>query len=266
MVKSSYILVLLACLLLQGCLRRTLLTELSETEAREVAVALYKGNVHSLVSKQPKGRGQDEQKWQVDVQGGDRTLVEAWRIMEENGLPRHREAGVEEVYKNGQLIATASEERAKFLLAMSGELSRSLKTIPGVVDARVHVAIPDANALVDPKDKPKPKASVVLKYWSSYQKPDEAELKAFLSKAVEGLEDTNIKVYYAKLETPHRDAGEDVQSLVKPTVGLALDYISWCGMAFLILFAVWATFNWVPDWLVQLRRGFDSLKYKLTHS
>jgi type III secretion protein J len=227
-----------------ACLKRTLVTGLSETEAREIAVALYNGHVRSNVLREPKERGQDKEKWQVDVEGGDRTQVEAWRILQENGLPRHAEEGIEEVYKNGQLIPTATEERAKFLLALSGELSRSLKTIPGVVDARVHVVVPDTTVLRDPADKTHASASVLLKYWATYAEPSQDKVKELIANGVEGLDARNISIMMAKVQPPERGIG-DMTKLI-PTPSLVVDYIYRVGSIAGACFLFWLAFTIAP--------------------
>jgi type III secretion protein J len=222
---------LIAVLILLGAIgygllmRRTVLAGLSETESREVAVALDKGGVRSFVSKDPKGRGQTvEETWSVEIHGSDRTQVEAWRILQEHNLPRPREAGIADVYKDGQLIPTASEERAKFALAMSGELGRSLKSVPGIADARVHVVIPDPSALRDPATKPHPTASVLVKYTTSERPLSKESVANLVSKGIEGLETSNVEVEFVRLPIVAPDPRRDLQGML-PSPGLFLDYV-----------------------------------------
>jgi type III secretion protein J len=255
--------VVLLSLLLSGCLRRTLVTGLSEVEAQEVAVALYKGDLRASVSKQPKSRGQAEEKWQVEIDGGNRTQVEAWRILQENGLPRHRDSGVEEVYKTGQVIPTASEERAKFLFAQSGELGRTLKTIPGVVDARVHVVIPDPSALRDPTDKPHPTASVLLKYWANYAEPQREQVARLVANGVEGLDEKNISVMVTKLQQPTRNQVEELRKAVTPTVSLIVDYVCYIAGIVGVFVGIWLLFGLAPGWIRWAKTQFALLKESL---
>jgi type III secretion protein J len=254
-----------ACLslFLSGCLRRTLATGLSEVEAQEVAVALYKGDLRASIAKQPKTRSQDEEKWQVEIDGGNRSQVEAWRILQENGLPRHRDSGVEEVYKNSQLIPTASEERAKFLLAVSGELGRTLKTIPGVVDARVHVVIPDPSALRDPNDKTHPTASVLMKYWANYAPPQQDQVTKLVANGVEGLDEKNISVMITKLQQPSRNQVEELRKAVTPTVSFIVDYVSYIAEIVGAFVGIWLIFGLAPGWVRWAKTQFALLKESL---
>ena len=250
-------------LFLSGCLHRTLVTGLSEVEAEEVAVALYKGDLRASVAKQPKIRSQDQEKWQVEIDGGNRSQVEAWRILQENGLPRHRDTGVEEVYQTGQLIPTASEERARFLLAVSGELGRTLKTIPGVVDARVHVVIPDPSALRDPNDKTHPTASVLMKYWANYAEPPRDQVTKLVANGVEGLDDKNISVMLTKLQQPSRDQVEELRKAVTPTVSFVVDYVAYIAEIVGAFVGIWLFFGLAPGWVRWAKTQFALLKESL---
>jgi type III secretion protein J len=231
-------------------------TGVSETEAREVAVALYKGSIQADVEKEPRARGgqQQEVTWQVNIRGGNRTQIEAWRVLQENGLPRHTEEGIEEVYRNTQLIPTASEERARFLLAMSGELSRSLKAIPGVVDARVHVSTPDPSVLRAPNDKPPATASVLIKYWKG-QKPPDNKVKELVAHGVEGLKADDISVFATELPEPTWDPRGELEHTT-PTVGFLLDYIMLALEILGVVVAIWLlprVVSWLKAQSLQLK-------------
>ena len=258
--RTITFLLLALSLPLAGCLKRTLFTGIAESEAREVVIALYKGNVGASVIKEPRARGQEEDRWQVDVQGGERTRVEAWRILQENGLPRHKESGIEDVYKNSQIIPTATEERARFLLAISGELSRSLKTIPGVVDARVHIAIPDSSVLRDPSEKPRPTASVLIKYWSGYPEPQTSPIAKLLANGVEGLQEKDISVMIARLQPMRRDEVDDLRKSISPTVGLIVDYAYWGGSILGAIALGWIALAFAPGIIRWLRTQAATLK------
>ena len=240
------VLAALAPLLLTGCLKRTLVTGISETEGREIAVALYNGHIQSDVAKEAKAKGAQQQEgtWQVDIRGGDRTQLEAWRVLQENGLPRHTESGIEEVYRNSQLIPTATEERARFVLALSGELSRSLKTLPGVIDARVHVALPDPSVLRDPADKTHATASVLIKYRKGAQQTDEKaraeqdlQVKQLVANAVEGLAAANISILPTTLKEPDTNLASGGAALM-PTLGFFVDHLLLLVQVLLVLLLV----------------------------
>jgi type III secretion protein J len=79
------------------------------------------------------------------------------------GLPRERRHGFSETYAQPSLIPTPSEERARYLDALSGELERTLEEIDGVVSARIHLVLEEADALaVDAKPRTAARAAVLL--------------------------------------------------------------------------------------------------------
>ena len=132
----------------------------------------------------------------VSVMGGGPSLVQAWRVMQENGLPRHKSTGLEDVCANPGLIPTAAQEKAKLLVGLSGEISRMLNSVVGVVDARVQVVLPDDNLLIDRSQWHPPSASVLLKYQGAQPPLKEDQIKALVAKGVEGLAPENIAVVF----------------------------------------------------------------------
>src|SRR5690242_7995165 len=55
------------------------------------------------------------------------------------GLPHDRRRGFAETYGQPSLIPTPSEERARYVDALTGEIERTLESADGVVSARVHL-------------------------------------------------------------------------------------------------------------------------------
>ena len=80
------------------------------------------------------------------------------------GLPHDKRRGFAETYGQPSLIPTPSEERARYLDATAGEIERTLETVDGVVSARVHLVLEEADPLaVDAKPKSAARAAVLLK-------------------------------------------------------------------------------------------------------
>ena len=53
--------------------------------------------------------------WTVKVKGGSRNVLVAWQVLQDNGLPRQKVKGLEEVFASKGMIPTASEEKARML-------------------------------------------------------------------------------------------------------------------------------------------------------
>jgi type III secretion protein J len=179
-------------------MKRQLASGLSEAEAREIIVLLQDHGISADLQEVVKER--EAPSYAVSVMGGGPAMVQAWRVMQENGLPRPKTTGLEDVYANPGLIPTASQEKAKLLVGLSGEISRMLNSVQGVVDARVQVVLPDDNPLVDRSQWHPPSASVLFKYQGPQPPLTEAEIKSLVAKGVEGLTPENIAVVFNKVQ------------------------------------------------------------------
>ena len=133
--------VVLALLAVTACGRDELAHGLEESQANQVLVALDEGGIQG--EKRPDERG--EGVWRVEVARAD--AARAQRILAERELPRLRAAGFGEVFGKGSVVPSPTEERALYLHALSGELARSVEAIDGVVEARVHLALAEQDAL-----------------------------------------------------------------------------------------------------------------------
>lgn len=188
-------------------MKRPLATGLTEGEAREIIVLLQDHGISADYQEVTKERAAPS--YTVSVMGGSPSLVEAWRVMQENGLPRPKSAGLEDVYANPGLIPTAAQEKAKLLVGLSGEISRMLNSVDGVVDARVQVVLPDDNPLIDRSQWHPPSAAVLLKYQGAQPPLREDQIKALVAKGVEGLTPENIAVVFNKVQ-PKAPPAHDV--------------------------------------------------------
>jgi len=195
--KSFVIVVLTLCL--SGCLKHELQTGLSEQDAQEIVVLLNENDIPASASKEVSEK-KGEEKWSVMVLGGDQRLARAWRLLEENGLPRQKDKGLEDVFSNSGMIPTATEEKARLLVGTSGEINRTLKSVAGVVDAHVLVVMPDSSPLLDKTERSVPTASVLIKYRGNALPLSDEDVKKLVARAVEGLQPENVAVVYKRIE------------------------------------------------------------------
>jgi len=133
------------CLFLSlvGCSGRVeLLTGISENEANEVLAVLIDAGIKA--GKLPGKEGLVS----LDVDQSD--VARAIGIMQTEGLPRDRFAKMGEVFRKEGLISSPLEERARYLWALSQELSGTVAQIDGVIKSRVHVVLPERSTGGDP--------------------------------------------------------------------------------------------------------------------
>jgi type III secretion protein J len=126
----------LCVVLLAGCSGRVeLINAVPEHEANEALAALLSAG---LVAEKVPGK---EGMVGISVKGDQ--VARAVEVLKVQGLPRERFAGMGEVFRKEGLISSPLEERARYVYALSQELSGTLSRIDGVVTARVHVVLPE---------------------------------------------------------------------------------------------------------------------------
>lgn len=111
------------------------------------------------------------------------------------GLPRDRRHGFAEVYGQPSLIPTPSEERARYLEALGGEIERTLETADGVVNARVHLVLEENDPLaVEPKPRTPARAAVLLKVRGGHAPLPEGDVQKLVAGSVPGLDPAAVAV------------------------------------------------------------------------
>lgn len=191
-------------LLLASACQVELQHQLTEKEANEILVLLERKGISTYKEKEEGGR---ELTWKISVPKAH--AATAAMLLKENELPRPRSPGFE-IFNRGSLIPTATEERAMFLQALAGELSKTLSSIDGVLDARVHINIPQSDDLADRSARPAPSASVLVKYRASAETGKKAapppvgeeQIQQLVARAVQELEAKNVSVVMTPAAVP----------------------------------------------------------------
>ena len=179
-----------AGLLLCAACDATIASGLDEGQANDIMVALDARGIGA--AKEREGGASDEPSFEVRVPPAD--VGRALAVLRAAELPRRPEAGFDEVFGEASLVPTATEERARYVAALGGELARSIETIDGVLDARVHVALPDQRDFVLDDERPAPRASVLVKYAPGDPPYDERSVRALVAGAVHGLSLDDVAV------------------------------------------------------------------------
>ena len=175
-----------AALLLAGCGKETTLNSgLEEHQANLVMAALLDSGIECR--KTPGEEGV----WNVMV--AEERFADAVNLLERLGLPRRPHQGIGEVFKKTGMISSPSEERIRFMDALAQDLSKTISMIDGVVDARVHVVLPEndpfaRNAL------PSSAAVAIRSRWDADVSDLVPAVKGLVKNAIEGLVHDKIMV------------------------------------------------------------------------
>ena len=202
--------------LASACGVETVVQDLNEKEANQIVEALANSNIDANKLRNAEGRNVS---YAVTVASGSR--IEAYRVLNQNELPRRRDMGYGKVFEGGGLIPSASEEHAKSQAALEGEIEGQLKIIDGVLDARVQIVIPEESALRTTQDqKPPTTASATIKFTPDGQGHaplQERTVAQLIARSVEGLLPENVFVVLTPagsvgIQSAQADAGDASRS------------------------------------------------------
>ena len=175
-----------AALLLAGCDgEATLHSGLEEQQANLVMAALLDAGIECHKSPGEEGT------WNVSVV--ESRFAEAVNLLEKAGLPRRPHQGIGEVFKKTGMISSPSEERIRFMDALAQDLAKTISGIEGVVDARVHVVLPEN----DPFARhvlPSSAAVAIRSRWDADLTDIVPSVKGLVKNAIEGLQYEKIMV------------------------------------------------------------------------
>ncbi len=169
---------------------------LDETAANEVLTSLERAGIAASKRRDEGGA------FSVRVAAGD--AVSALELLRSLGLPREPRAGFGEVYKSPSLLPTPTEERARYVEALGGELARSLEAIDGVALARVHLVLPEPDpSVLDASARVPARAGVLLKLRPAAGAPvSEADVRKLVAGSVVGLAPEAVSVVMTRAVAP----------------------------------------------------------------
>lgn len=205
--KSSarpFLLVLLT--LLVAC-EATVEEGLSEESANAIVVALHDAEIGA---RKELSDG-DEGLFRVIVPADD--VGDALTTLRSEGLPRREQTGFDEVFGEGGLVPTATEERARYVSALGGEIARSIESIDGVLEARVHIALPDTRRVSLDDSPPSARASVLMKYRGDSQPVSDESLTALVVGAVQSMASDDVSVVAVRVQSPAARSGSRLVSV-----------------------------------------------------
>jgi type III secretion protein J len=175
-----------AALALAGCKQDTALySGLPEQQANLVMAALLGEGISCHKAAGSEGT------WDVSVD--ESRFADAVNLLEKRGLPRRSYNGIAEVFKKTGMISSPSEERIRFMDALAQDLSRTISGIDGVIDARVHVVLPENDPFAR-NVLPSSAAVAIRSRWDADVSDLVPSIKGLVKNAIEGLAYEKIMV------------------------------------------------------------------------
>jgi type III secretion protein J len=183
----------LALLLLAAC-QEELQRDLSSPQAQELLWALRAEGIDA------QAQGQDR----VTVSAPAPQAPAARLVMAARGLPRRDPEGLRALLEDRPLLPSPQQERLRHQAALGGELERSLMALDGVLDARVHLNLPDPGPRARPLDQPAlaPSAAVLLKVHPDARLPPPEELQGLIAASTQGLQPAQVTLVLQRAALP----------------------------------------------------------------
>ncbi|MER8383086.1 type III secretion system inner membrane ring lipoprotein SctJ [Mesorhizobium sp. M1399] len=188
--RSLHFVVLPLLFALSGC-KVDLYTQLQEREANEMLALLIDNGVDAVRIASKDGTSA--------IQVNEKLLAFSINLLNAKGLPRQSFKNLGEIFNGSGLIASPTEERARYVYALSEELSRTISDIDGVFSVRVHVVLPN-NDLLRAGGTPS-SASVFIRHDAkanlSVLLP---KIKMLVADSIEGLSYEKVEVVLVPVE------------------------------------------------------------------
>ena len=185
-----------ACLILAGCEdETTLYAKLEERQANAIVAEL---KAHDISCRKTPG---EEGTWNVMIL--ESKFATAVDLLEQKGLPRRQYQGVAESFKKTGMVSSPSEERIRFMAAREQDLSRTLTQIEGVIDASVHIVLPENDPFA--KHMKPSSAAVVIHHRYDVDMADVIpQIKNHVKNSIEGLDYSKISVTLFRESPPKK--------------------------------------------------------------
>jgi len=171
---------------------------LDEIEAIRILGVLEEQGIWAEKEKEVRGR---EVSWEVVV--GSESVAAARKIVQAAGLPKQKRPGMERLLETGGIIPTAEELSGRKAAAIGEELSATIETLGGVVEARVLIALPETPgfAVLSEEEAVEGTASVLVRHRG---KPsfDPADIKRLVAGAVAGMKVEDVTVVLHRMGKP----------------------------------------------------------------
>ncbi|HYO95051.1 MAG TPA: hypothetical protein VER33_11095 [Polyangiaceae bacterium] len=166
-------------------------TSLDESDANRAVVLLEQGGVGAQKERDAESEG----RFRVTVQQGEASA--AIGLLSQENLPPRTSPGVLEALGEGSVVPSRLAEHAKWIAGIGGDLERSLRTIDGVLSARVHLAVPAKEGLGSESEPVQPSASVLVRHRGATPPLPPQEVQRLVAGAVAGLSPLHVNVVMA---------------------------------------------------------------------
>lgn len=169
-----------------GCAKQELYSNLHERDANEMMALLARDGITAT-----KIAGEEEGTWNLSVPTA--SFARAVDTLNAQGYPKDEYADMGQVFQKSGLVSSPSEEKIRFVHALSQEVAHTLSLIDGVLRARVQIVLPNNDPFGE-EIKPS-SAAVFIKHRADADLDTSiAKIKELVIASIEGLDPENVTV------------------------------------------------------------------------
>ena len=164
---------------LAGC-SQELYANLDEREINAMIAALARYNINADKAALKEG---------YSISVSSRYFADAINILSAAGYPQRKYISLNDLFGKSGLIPTPFEEHVRYIYGLSEELARTVALFDGVIEARVHIALPPAGQTSGAK------VSVFIKYDQQFDYETLVpRIRKFVSDSVEKVQFENVEI------------------------------------------------------------------------
>lgn len=207
-----------------------LYTNKSEREGNEMAATLARSGISVTRERNKDGT--------INLYVDEARFAEAVDILRAYGLPEEQFSNLGDMFSEDSLVNSPIQERARFIHALSEQLSETISQIDGVLRARLHIVLPQNDPLR--RDVTPSSASVFISYRSDAPIDQIVpQIKLLVANGIEGLvyDKVSVALVPVDIEMPsgeadmlvdvagvwtHRDSASRLRVILFASVVLAL--------------------------------------------
>ncbi len=197
---------LLACCVVTGC-QEQILHDLSEADANKVISRLSSSGASAEKVLQSDGR------WAISV-SRDKVLPALSFLDSHRVLPTRD--GDPKPKSQGGLVSSREEQWFRYERSVAQSIEDSLSTMQGVLEARVHLHLPESDPLFGTRRDDRGSGSLLMVVDSRFVAKDE-ELASLVAGAA-GITATNVRVLRSVAPTAHGERPKQVTALAPQEV------------------------------------------------
>ncbi len=171
---------MLALLFLLSACSQELYANLDEREINAMIAALARYNIRAEKIALKEG---------YSLSVPSRYFADSINILSAAGYPKRKYISLNELFGKSGLIPTPFEEHVRYIYGLSEELAHTVALFDGVIEARVHIALPSA------REKSNAKVSVFIKYDQQFDYETLVpRIRKFVSDSVEKVEFDHVEI------------------------------------------------------------------------